>query len=131
LLALACRTRKVESFSHISNNHSARPSPRVARLLFGKLKGPTPSRTRHHPHGVVPVSLTRERVKCGRCKHPSRLILPIKVQLMEKPRKLSRYWRHVKNSCFVRKVLKSNEKERYKQFESVFEGIVYRILKHI
>lgn len=39
----------------------------VARLLFGKLKGPTPSRSRHHSRGAV--LLTKDGAKGEWCEH--------------------------------------------------------------
>lgn len=41
----------------------------VAGLLFGKLKGPTPSRSRHHSLGTVLVLLTKDDAKSEWCEH--------------------------------------------------------------
>lgn len=53
----------------------------VARLLFAKLKGPTPSRSRHHPRGSCPPPS-----RAGWMVRASFHILPIKMQPTEKPR---------------------------------------------
>lgn len=55
----------------------------VARLLFAKLKGPTPSRSRHRPRGTVLLSLTGWRQ--GWMVRTPRILLA-KMQLTEKPR---------------------------------------------
>lgn len=72
----------------------------VARLLFAKLKGPTPSRSRHHPRGAVLLPLAR-----GGTKRPSFHILPIKMQLTHAETSgtiLCRCWRRIINLRFAR-----------------------------
>jgi len=124
-VARAC-LREVESFSHISNNHSARLSPRP---LFAKLKGPTPSRSRHHPRGAVPLPLT-QRMK-QRVDGASAVSHPSSKNAMEKPRE--RYYVVVGNVLNLRfafaGILKNYKKRVLETF--FFNSIKHYNLSHL